>query len=79
MAPIVVLVPYTSPGIKGHESVGYVSFTVVTGIPTYFCDHHSPRQRGSNENTNGSLFQYMRKGLTSLSTVPPIWPDSTKP
>jgi transposase, IS30 family len=55
---------------QGTERARYNDITATLSIPIYFCDPHAPWQRGSNENANGLLRQYFRRGPTYPPTHP---------
>ncbi len=74
MAQLPAILRRTLTWDQGKEMANHVAIAEATQLDIYFCDPHSPWQRGSNENTNGLLRQWFAKG-TDLSVFPADYLD----
>lgn len=74
MAQLPAILRRTLTWDQGREMANHVAIAAATDLDVYFCDPHSPWQRGSNENTNGLLRQYFAKGA-DLSVFPADYLD----
>lgn len=74
MAALPAILRKTLTWDQGIEMANHIVIAAATELDIYFCDPHSPWQRGSNENTNGLLRQYFAKG-TDLSVFPAHYLD----
>jgi len=74
MAQLPAILRKTLTWDQGREMANHIAIAEAAQLDIYFCDPHSPWQRGSNENTNGLLRQYFAKG-TDLSIFPADYLD----
>ena len=74
MAQLPAILRKTLTWDQGREMANHIAIAEAAQLEIYFCDPHSPWQRGTNENTNGLLRQYFAKG-TDLSVFPADYLD----
>jgi IS30 family transposase len=74
MAQLPAILRKTLTWDQGHEMANHIAIAEAAELDIYFCDPHSPWQRGTNENTNGLLRQYFAKGK-DLSVFPADYLD----